>query len=76
MGHEAVFRAEKLPDALFALVDQLDDHKNKNAGRHLFVSNVALPLHFPDKASNWEPGSQTRRREREARLNSHFFLVL
>jgi hypothetical protein len=42
MGHEARYSVpEKLPDALFALVDQLDDLQEQETGRHLFVSNVA-----------------------------------
>jgi hypothetical protein len=42
MGQEARYSVpEKLPDALFALVDQLDDLQEQETRRHLFVSNVA-----------------------------------
>ena len=81
MGHEARYSVpEKLPDALFALVDQLDDLQEQECWASFVVSNVALQrlrIYFKIKRRNWQPGmAGSRRREKEARLNSHFFFVL
>jgi hypothetical protein len=52
MGQEARYSVpEKLPDALIALVDQLDDLQEQETGRHLFVNVAPQRLRIPqDKA--------------------------